>query len=352
MMKRIVLGLGVVLLAVQFGCATGKSAAREDPWSEYPPPGAWKGVDRHANGHWWMPSKIGPQAGALEGTGNRGVIFHAGVEKPPPPPPPPLDSDGDGVPDNLDKCPGTPKGVKVDKVGCPLDSDGDGVPDYIDKCPGTPKGVKVDARGCPLDSDGDGVPDYKDKCPGTPKGVKVDKNGCPPPEKDSDGDGVVDSKDKCPGTPKGVKVDKVGCPLDSDGDGVPDHKDRCPDTPKGVNVDVTGCWIVRDLKFDYNKWDIKPQYYSGLDNAVRVLNLNPTMKVEIQGHTDSVGSDTYNKTLSDKRAKAVMEHIVSKGISANRLTSVGKGELNPIASNETPEGRAQNRRVEFNIISR
>ena len=147
MMKRIVLGLGIALLAVQFGCATGKSAARENPWQEYPPPGAWAGVDRHAGGHWWMPSKVGPQAGALVGAGNRGVIFYAGEEVPPP-----LDSDGDGVPDHLDKCPGTPMGVKVDARGCPLDSDGDGVPDYLDKCPGTPKGVKVDARGCPLDS--------------------------------------------------------------------------------------------------------------------------------------------------------------------------------------------------------
>ena len=92
---------------------------------------------------------------------------------------PPVDSDGDGVPDYLDKCPETPKGVKVDKDGCPVDSDGDGVPDYLDKCPGTPAGVKVDKDGCPLDSDGDGVPDYLDKCPGTPAGVKVDKDGCP-----------------------------------------------------------------------------------------------------------------------------------------------------------------------------
>ena len=126
MLKRIVLGLGIVSLAIQFGCATGEWA-KEDPWSGYPPSGAWKGVDRHASGHWWMPSKIGPQAGALEGVGNRGVIFHAGVEKPQPPP----DSDGDGVPDNLDRCPDTPRGVRVDDVGCPLDSDGDGVPEHL-----------------------------------------------------------------------------------------------------------------------------------------------------------------------------------------------------------------------------
>ena len=92
-----------------------------------------------------------------------------------------LDSDKDGVPDYLDKCPDTPAGVAVDAQGCPLDSDKDGVPDYLDKCPGTPLGVKVDKVGCPLDSDGDGVPDYLDKCPDTPTGVKVDQNGCPFP---------------------------------------------------------------------------------------------------------------------------------------------------------------------------
>ncbi|MGE5809093.1 MAG: thrombospondin type 3 repeat-containing protein, partial [Nitrospirota bacterium] len=145
------------------------------------------------------------------------------------------DSDHDGVPDSLDKCPDTPKGVKVDKNGCPADSDEDGVPDYLDKCPDTPKGVAVDKDGCPLDSDGDGVPDYMDKCPDTPKGVAVDKDGCP---------------------------------LDSDGDGVPDYMDKCPDTPKGVKVDASGCPVKLTekvsinlaIEFDSGKADIKPQY--------------------------------------------------------------------------------------------
>jgi len=98
-----------------------------------------------------------------------------------------LDSDGDGINDNIDKCPNTPVGVKVDSNGCPLDSDKDGVYDYLDKCPNTPVGVKVDSNGCPLDSDKDGVYDYLDKCPNTPVGVKVDSNGCP---LDTDKDGV------------------------------------------------------------------------------------------------------------------------------------------------------------------
>ena len=149
-----------------------------------------------------------------------------------------LDSDGDGVPDDLDLCPDTPTGVVVDEFGCPLDADGDGVPDYLDECPNTPTGVMVDAVGCPVDSDGDGVPDYLDECPNTPAGVVVDAVGCP---LDSDGDGVPDYLDECPNTPAGVVVDAVGCPLDSDGDGVPDYLDECPDTPIGVEVNEVGC---------------------------------------------------------------------------------------------------------------
>ena len=156
-----------------------------------------------------------------------------------------------------------------------------------------------------LDSDGDGVPDNLDKCPGTPKGVKVDANGCP---LDSDGDGVADYKDKSPGTPKGVKVDASGCPLDADGDGVADYLDKCPDSPKGVTVNRVGCWVIQDLKFDYNKWDIKPEYYSSLDRGVEVTKMNPTMKIEAQGHTDGMGSEQYNLDLSQKRADAVREY--------------------------------------------
>jgi len=119
------------------------------------------------------------------------------------------DSDGDGVPDDEDKCPGTPAGAKVTVDGCPIDADGDGVPDLEDRCPNTPKGVFVDSYGCPVDTDGDGVPDYRDQCPNTPDGVVVNMFGCPI---DRDGDGVPDYKDKCPGTPEGISVDKNGCP--------------------------------------------------------------------------------------------------------------------------------------------
>ncbi|RNC67731.1 MAG: outer membrane beta-barrel domain-containing protein [Desulfuromonadales bacterium] len=265
----------------------------------------------------------------------------------------PLDTDGDGVPDYLDKCPGTPAGVKVDSVGCPLDTDGDGVPDYLDKCPDTPAGVKVDSVGCPLDTDGDGVPDYLDKCPGTPAGVKVDSVGCP---LDSDGDGVPDYLDKCPGTPAGVKVDKVGCPIDTDGDGVPDYLDKCPDTPKGAAVDKNGCperlLITLLVEFDFDKAVVKPEFDDELKKLSDFMKEHPDATAVLEGYTDNVGSDNYNQKLSEQRAEAVKKYLVDKfGISAKRLSAKGFGEKNPVASNDTEEGRYKNRRVVANIDS-
>lgn len=169
---------------------------------------------------------------------------------------------------------------------------------------------------------------------------------------DSDGDGVVDEKDLCPDTPMGVEVDENGCPLDSDGDGVPDYKDECPDTPAGAPVNDIGCWIIKGVHFEYDKWEIKPEYYGVMDENVRILQMNPTLEIEIQGHTDSIASDEYNQTLSEKRANAAMEHFVSKGVNPGRLQTRGFGESKPIASNETPEGRAKNRRIEIRIMSR
>ncbi|HEY7747003.1 MAG TPA: MipA/OmpV family protein [Desulfuromonadales bacterium] len=227
------------------------------------------------------------------------------------------DSDGDGVPDDRDKCPGTPKGVKVDSNGCPLDSDGDGVPDYLDKCPGTPKGVKVDSNGCPLDSDGDGVPDYLDKCPDTPKGAPVDKNGCP---------------------------------LDSDGDGVPDYLDKCPGTPKGTLVDETGCELKLTLhiNFDFDKAEIKPEFEPEMEKAAKFIQEHASVPfILIAGHTDSMGEEAYNQELSDKRAAAVRQHLVEHhGIKADKLKARGYGEARPVADNATEEGRYENRRVE------
>ena len=296
------------------------------------------------------------------------------------PTPVPADSDNDGVLDNFDyrydlhfktqqyydKCPtSTPAGVKVDQYGCPLDEDKDGIPDYTDKCLGTPAGVKVEKNGCPIDSDGDGVNDYLDKCPGTPAGVKVDKDGCP---LDSDGDGVPDHLDKCAATPKDVSVDKDGCPLDSDGDGVPDYLDKCSATPKGVAVDKDGCPMATQVQpkatpmekaiqekgrvtlkvlFDFNKAAVKNQYHDEIGNLAEVMKKHPELKVQIEGHTDSVGDAKYNEKLSQRRADAIRKYLVEKfGIDGSRLTAKGYGESRPVASNATKDGREQNRRVE------
>jgi len=226
----------------------------------------------------------------------------------------------------------------------PIDTDGDGVFNCKDKCPNTSKGISVNAKGCPKDTDGDGVLDYLDGCPNTPKGVPVDEKGCP---KDTDGDGVPDYLDECPNTPKGVTVDEKGCPKDTDGDGVPDYLDECPNTPKGAEVNSFGCWVLAGAKFDTNKAVIKRGYASKIDKVVDVLKKNPDIKIEVQGHTDNIASEEYNQTLSEKRADAVRDYILHKGIAANRVSKKGFGLTKPIASNNTKEGRAKNRRVQL-----
>ena len=235
----------------------------------------------------------------------------------------------------------------------PADSDGDGVNDTLDKCPGTPAGTPVNAEGCPLDSDGDGVTDGNDKCPNTPAGTRVDANGC---ELDSDGDGVVDSKDQCPNTAAGLKVDEKGCELDSDGDGVVDSKDECPNTPAGERVDFRGCPFTKEIQlpgvvFDTNSADLRPESFAILDGAAGTLLRYTDIKVEVAGHTDSVGSDGYNQNLSQRRAETVLKYLADKGVT-NAVRARGYGERQPIASNATEEGRLANRRVTLRIVTR
>ncbi len=239
--------------------------------------------------------------------------------------------------------------------GDDADGDGDGVPDSKDRCPTTPAGAPVDERGCALDSDSDGVPDYKDKCFGTPVGTRVDGTGCPV---DTDRDGVPDAKDRCPGTPVGVKVDEVGCPLDSDGDGVVDYRDKCPGTPSGVKVDNKGCpkvgeklLTLRGVNFDFDRATIRAGSDTDkLDNAVRVLQDSRSVRVKIVGHTDDRGPESYNLKLSRDRATAVMNYLISHGVSAGRLVATGEGETAPAAPNDSRADRATNRRVEFVVI--
>ncbi len=173
--------------------------------------------------------------------------------------------------------------------------------------------------------------------------------------KDTDGDGVYDNLDRCPGTPRGTAVDAQGCPipakpagpLDMDGDGIYDDNDFCPSTPQGAKVDNRGCWVLEGVEFTTDKAVIRPQYEEELEAVVDVLLQNPHVKVQIQGHTDSVGDANYNRQLSDRRARAVMEWLIGKGIDRKRLSAIGMGETSAIASNDSAAGRDRNRRVEL-----
>jgi len=281
----------------------------------------------------------------------------------------PPDSDGDGVNDLLDKCPGTPAGATVDTTGCPIDSDHDGVWDGLDKCPDTPAGATVDANGCPMDSDGDKVFDGIDRCPNTPPGTPVDAFGCPA---DSDKDGVPDSLDKCPNTPPGIRVDANGCPIehDTDGDGVVDSQDRCPNTPKGSKVDQFGCLllfeeravppgapparptlILQGVNFQTGRSVLTTSSYAALDQVAASLVANPEIRIEIAGYTDSTGRRYMNLRLSMARAAAVRAYLARRGVSPVRMQARGFGASGYIAPNATPEGRAQNRRVELHKLN-
>lgn len=134
---------------------------------------------------------------------------------------------------------------------------------------------------------------------------------------------------------------------DGDGDGVPDDRDKCPGTPKGARVDDTGCWMMGRVNFDFDKSNIKPQNQATLNEIASVMKQNPTLRIGIHGHTDSKGTAEYNQGLSERRARSAKEYLIGKGINAARIDTVGQGFRQPIATNETDDGRAQNRRDEF-----
>lgn len=270
------------------------------------------------------------------------------------------DTDRDGIADNADRCPNTAAGTPVDATGCPRDTDRDGVADNLDRCANTPAGTPVDANGCPRDSDGDGVMDNADRCPNTPTGTTVDANGCP---RDQDGDGVADNADRCPNTATGTQVDANGCPVqrDADGDGVIDANDRCANTPAGRRVDANGCplvdlpavgatMILRNINFAVGGSRLTPSSMATLDQIATSILSIPNSRWEIGGYTSSVGSLAANRRLSTARAQTVMQYLVSKGVPAGQLTSVGYGPSNPVAPNTTAAGRAQNRRVEIKRV--
>jgi hypothetical protein len=169
------------------------------------------------------------------------------------------------------------------------------------------------------------------------------------PLPDADADGVPDGEDRCPETPCAITANDQGCPIDSDKDGITDADDACPDTPITAPVDVEGCWRPGPVLFDFNQDTIQPQYRSELTTAARVMRRNPGLRIEIRGHTDSVGAEAYNKGLSLRRAKAVAEALMDKGIAGDRIETQGFGFARPAAPNETEAGRSMNRRAEIRI---
>ncbi|WP_280545962.1 MULTISPECIES: OmpA family protein [unclassified Halomonas] len=171
-----------------------------------------------------------------------------------------------------------------------------------------------------------------------------------PAPRDTDGDGVIDADDQCPGTPAGVAVDAVGCPLDSDSDGVPDYQDQCPGTPAGAEVNALGCeedLVLRDVNFEFDSAILTMGAEQILEDVAGKLRANQNVRVRIEGHTDSMGSEAYNQQLSQRRADSVADYLASQGVRPNRMQTTGYGESQPVASNDTDAGRAENRRVEL-----
>jgi outer membrane protein OmpA-like peptidoglycan-associated protein len=180
----------------------------------------------------------------------------------------------------------------------------------------------------PLDSDHDGVPDSVDACPNTPAGEPVDARGCSASQRDSDGDGVTDDKDKCPNTPPGTKVDSVGCPI----------------------LFTKPALVLEGVTFAVNKAVLLPQSSATLDRVAQSLDANPGTRVEVRGYTDATGPASVNTRLSQERAEAVRSYLISKGVAPDHITAKGYGPADPVASNATAAGRAQNRRVELRKV--
>lgn len=227
----------------------------------------------------------------------------------------PPDEDGDGWEDSKDECPGAKGTVK----GCP-DSDGDGVADKDDKCPT----VAGKLRGCP-DTDNDGIADKDDKCPGVSGLARY--NGCPIP--DSDGDGINDEEDKCP---------KVAGITANNG---------CPEIKPEIKEKVS--FAARKILFHFASAELLESSLKSLYEVASILIENPSLKLSIEAHADNRGTPERNLMWSERRAKAVADYLIGKGIQPDRITWKGFGDTQPVADNKTEQGREQNRRVELKL---
>jgi outer membrane protein OmpA-like peptidoglycan-associated protein len=222
-------------------------------------------------------------------------------------------------------------------------------------------------NGCPrTDRDSDSIFDEEDACPDVagPASADPKKNGCPPT--DRDGDGVFDDQDACPDL-KGIKTQDPatnGCPGDFDKDSIRDDKDACPfekgkadpdplknGCPKLVRVTQKEIRILEEVQFAFDKATISPKSAELLDEIAAVMVEHPEiLRVEVEGHTDAVGTPAYNKNLSQKRADAVRKALIERGVTEDRLTAKGYGKDAPAADNDSPEGRTLNRRSLFTIL--
>ncbi|SHK64393.1 OmpA family protein [Fibrobacter sp. UWEL] len=194
------------------------------------------------------------------------------------------------------------------------------------------------------DADGDGVPNMVDRCPDTPAGIKVGADGC---EVDTDNDGVVDSKDACPASNPGAPVDEKGCEIDEDMDGVVDVLDKCPVTLSEVEVDAEGCPTNKDedltklqaqIKFAKGKAKLTKPTMKVLDKVVALKMSRKDLRIEVQAHTDEMGVDAEdNQELSEKRAKAIMDYMVKKGVPSKHVRAVGLGDTQLVVPVKAPK---------------
>ena len=242
------------------------------------------------------------------------------------------------------------KPVMIPPTPVVADNDGDGVVGSEDDCPNVSGLVKY--HGCPVpDSDNDGINDENDKCPNAEGGLKY--KGCPIP--DTDKDGINDEADKCP-TAEGLSRYK-GCPIpDTDKDGINDEEDKCPNTA-GI-MGNNGCAdlqplvneVSSQLKFESGKVKLSKKGYQGLDSLVVLMQNNATITIVIIGNTDNTGTLKINEKLSLERALVVSNYLIKKGIDKKRISQKGFADTRPIADNKTLKGRAQNRRVDIEVV--
>ena len=187
-------------------------------------------------------------------------------------------------------------------------------------------------------------------------GLEEEKDKLLPYSLDSDNDGVSDALDKCADSKEGAEVDKQGCENDTDKDGISDRLDLCPDTASGADTDNAGCSaqqttiVLEGISFQFGTSHLTEKASSILNTAAMILKNNPEIKMEVAGHTDSVGDANANLQLSTSRAKAVLAFLINAGVAEDRLQAKGYGSTEPIADNATNEGRAKNRRVELRRI--